>query len=247
MDYKKILLNKLLDRYEKSKSIYEQTNRRIILKMKDIKEYDIENFESKKIFHDIINELKNENIIDYSWELYETGNILKEIWLNKDNVEKAYTIVNRIDIRQQNSILLKYLNKYHFNQEWLEKYRNDMICYINEKHKTNSLFPYQFAEDVLKVLKEIDNKKEVLKRVLSINCFGDSKYFEKCIEHIIVRIIKKYLLANENLEEYTNEDILLEVGISKYPEVLEFCGDLEYYINDIKIEYKKETVRKLYK
>ena len=111
MDYKKILLNKLLDRYEKSKSIYEQTNRRIILKMKDIKEYDIENFESKKIFHDIINELKNENIIDYSWELYETGNILKEIWLNKDNEEKAYTIESKIVKEQQKGNRIKNLNK----------------------------------------------------------------------------------------------------------------------------------------
>ena len=50
----------------------------------------------------------------------------------------------------------------------------------------------------------------------------------------------------ENAEEYTDEDVLLEVGISKYPEVLEFCGDLECYIKDEKIEYKKETMRKLY-
>lgn len=71
MNYKLFLLNKLLDKYEKSKSIYEDTNRRIILKMKDLKEYNIENFETKKIFHDIIIELKNENIIDYSWEKYE--------------------------------------------------------------------------------------------------------------------------------------------------------------------------------
>ena len=34
MDYKKVLLEKLLDKYEKSKSLYEETNRRIILKMK---------------------------------------------------------------------------------------------------------------------------------------------------------------------------------------------------------------------
>ena len=247
MDYKKIVLNKLLDKYEKSKSIYAKTNRRILLKMKDLKEYDIENFETKKIFHDSMCDLKDKDIIDYSWEPYENGNILKEIWLSKENVDKAYLIVDRLDIKKQNAILLEYLEKYQFHEGWIEKYRKDMICYINEKHKTNQLFPYAFAEDILKVLKEIDNKKDVLKRVLSINCFGDSKYFEKNIEHHIVRIIKTYLLDNEGQEEYTNDDILLEVGISKYPEILEFCGDLEYDIKNEKIEYKKETVRKLYK
>lgn len=57
---------------------------------------------------------------------------------------------------------------------------------------------------------------------------------------------KKYLLEDEDQEKYNNDDILLEVGISRYPEILEFCGDLEYFIKNEKIEYKKETIRKLY-
>lgn len=70
MYYKNIILNKLLDKYEKSKSSYTESNRRIILKMKEIKEYDIENYETKKIFHDIVFELKTQ-LIDYSWKPYE--------------------------------------------------------------------------------------------------------------------------------------------------------------------------------
>lgn len=174
-----------------------------------------------------------------------SGNILKEIWLEKGNVSKAYQMVDKEDIKDLNNNILKILRQYSFRQEWIEQFKNDMICYVEEKHKTNNLLPYQYANDILKVLKEIDAEKEILKRVLSINCFGDSKYFEKNIEHIIVRIIKTYLL--ENAEEYTDEDVLLEVGISKYPEILEFCGDMQCYIKDEKIEYKKETMRKLYK
>lgn len=173
-----------------------------------------------------------------------SGNILKEIWLEKENVSKAYQIVGKEDIKDLNNNILQILRQYSFRQEWIENFKNDMICYVEEKHKTNNLLPYQYANDILKVLKEIDSEKEILKRVLSINCFGDSKYFEKNIEHIIVRIIKTYLL--ENAEEYTDEDVLLEVGISKYPEILEFCGDMQCYIKDEKIEYKKETMRKLY-
>lgn len=175
-----------------------------------------------------------------------SGNILQEIWLEKEHIDEAYAMINRIDIKEINSTLLSYLEKYQFNQIWIEQYRRDMICYLNEKHKTNNLFPFQFAEDILKVLKEIDNREEVLKRVLSIKCFGDSKYFEKNIEHIVIRIIKKYIIDNENQEEYSNDDILLKVGISKYPEILEFCGNLECVIKSEKIEYKKETIRQLY-
>ena len=77
MEYQKILLEKLLDKYEKSKSLYEQTNRRIILKMKSVKEYNIENYEIKKAFHDSIYELKKDGIIDYSWEEYEKRKYIK--------------------------------------------------------------------------------------------------------------------------------------------------------------------------
>ena len=39
--------------------------------MKNVKEYNIENYETKKFFHDSIYELKRDGIIDYSWEPYE--------------------------------------------------------------------------------------------------------------------------------------------------------------------------------
>ena len=77
MDYKKVLLEKLLDKYEKSKSLYEETNRRIILKMRNVKEYNIEKNNIKKVFHDSIYELKRDGIIDYSWEKYERRKYLK--------------------------------------------------------------------------------------------------------------------------------------------------------------------------
>ena len=71
MQYKNLLLNKLLDKYEKSKSSYADSNRRIILKMQELKEYDIENYEIKKLFHDIVYELENEQLIKYSWKQFE--------------------------------------------------------------------------------------------------------------------------------------------------------------------------------
>ena len=245
--YKNIILNKLLDKYEKSKSLYAKSNRRVIVKINELKEYNIEDYETKRIFHDVVQELKEEQLIDYVWQRYEKGNILQEIWLNKENVKKAYEIVNRIDVKKINEVLQSLLKEYQFNQDWIERYRKDMLKNLVEKHKMSSLFPFQFAKDILKVLKEIDCgfKQEILKRVLSMKCFGNSKYFEQNIEPIIVRIIKVYLLDKENYVGYHNDDILLEVGISRYPEIFEFCGDLEYFIKNEKIECKKETMRKL--
>ena len=145
----------------------------------------------------------------------KNGNILDKIWLNKENVEKAYLEVGRIGIQKTNNDLIKLLENAEFKQNWIETYKNDMLNYLKEKNKPNNLFPAKFAKDILKVLQVIDTSKENLKRVLSIKCFGDSKYFEKNIEHIIVRIIKKYLLNGYSQEEYTNDDILLQVRNNK--------------------------------
>lgn len=139
------------------------------------------------------------------------GNILNEIWLNIDNVEKAYLEVDRIGIKKTNDNLINLLENSLFKNSWLENFRSDMINYLNTKHKPNNLLPSEYARDIISVLKTIDNNEQNLKRVLSIKCFGDSKYFEKNIEHFIVRIVKKYFIDIEDREEYTNDDILLEV------------------------------------
>lgn len=47
------------------------SNRRIILKMKNLTGYNIENYDRKQIIHDVIFELKKEGIIDFSWQKYE--------------------------------------------------------------------------------------------------------------------------------------------------------------------------------
>lgn len=71
MDFEKIILNTLLDKYEVSKALYEASNRRIILKMKNLTGYNIENYDRKQIIHDVIFELKKAGIIDFSWQKYE--------------------------------------------------------------------------------------------------------------------------------------------------------------------------------
>ena len=101
----------------------------------------------------------------------------------------AYEKANRTNVKENIELLLKILEEAEFNQEWINEYKQDMINYLKEKHKTNNLFPVQFAQDILLVLKQIDNKEENLKRVLSIKCFGDSKYFCLKMQKNIVMMI----------------------------------------------------------
>lgn len=249
MQPKEIILNKLLEKYEKSKSYLKDTNRRILIKIEDIKEYNIENYNIKTIWHDTVGELKKENLIDFSWVKFNENNLLDKIWLNKDNINKAYEKAGRINPKQAYIVVQEQLKNIEFKQEWLNIFSSDVLTYMQNRQKENNLLPMKESEKILKALKEIDNMQEqqkipqVLKRVFSSKCFNDSKYFERNIEKYIIRILKKYYLSKEALISSINDDeILAQIGIIKYPEVIEFCGNINCKILGKKVNYCNETL-----
>jgi len=241
MGYKSVILNKLLDKYEKSKSYNGESNRRIFIKARSLKEYDIESYEDKLVFHDEVEELFRKRIIEYSWEEFEKGNILNEIWLVKDNVDKAYNEIKRSDKKIEVEEILREISQYNFTEEWILSFISDIKEHCYEKKKESRLLPYKFSKDILTALYNLTPDEEVLKRVFSIKCFGDSKYFEKNIESYIISIVKKYLLKDYS-DKITDEDVLREVGIVKLPEVIEFSGNLTATINGKDIFYYKDTM-----
>jgi len=64
---------------------------------------------------------------------------------------------------------------------------------------------------------------EYIERVFSLRTFGDSKIFEQSIKSRIISILRKYL---DNDDDTANEDILRQIGIVRYPEQFEFCGNI---------------------
>ena len=84
----------------------------------------------------------------------------------------------------------------------------------------------------------------ILKRAFSMKCYHDSKYFEKNIESILIKIVKRYY-TNMNLEnileEISDNDVLAQIGIVKYPEVIEFCGNMKCEIDGVKLTFSSKT------
>ncbi len=243
MNIKEIILNKLLEKYEKSKSYTENVNRRILLKMSQIKEYNIEDYEKRQLWNSICVDLKNKGLINFDWEKFEENNILKSIWLIKDNIEEVYKEANRLNPKEGYKVILRQCENINFSQEWLQHFLEDIKNYMLERQKESTLLPLEKSKDILVALSEIDtmlakNKNSVtLKRIFSIKCYNDSKYFERNIEKNIIRILKKYL----NLAELKDDEILAEIGITKYPEIIEFCGNINCIINGKVVQYLSFT------
>lgn len=247
MDYKKIILNKLLDKYEKSKSYVKSTNRRIMVKVEEIKEYDLENYEQKLLFHETLKELKLKKIVDFNYLKYEEGNILDKIWLEKENIVNAYIEAQRENPKENYVVILERLESENFKQEWLRNFCEHIKNYMLENQKECQLLSFGQFEDILKALEEIDkmqsinNAGTILKRIFSINCYNDSKYFEKNIEKNIIGIVKKFYFEENGDIELKDDDILKEVGIIKYPEIIEFCGNMRCTVKGKIIEFSDTT------
>lgn len=244
MNYKVIILNALLDKYEKSKSYQTDTNRRILLKAKEIQGYDIEDYEKTQQLYDTLKELKKEGWIGYSWEKYQENHILDSVWLNKDKITEVYKNIKRENPKEKSNQVCELLECQTFKNQWARDFKKDMISALKLTQKEVSYLPKQKAKDIIRALVKIEEiQKEVLKRVFSIQCYGDSKFFENEIEKILIRILRKYRIEKNYEKEFLDEEVLAEVGIVKAPEIIEFCGNLSLTIlpENQTISYQKET------
>ncbi|MEG1515647.1 MAG: DUF2220 family protein [Clostridia bacterium] len=240
----KKLMDMLLNKYERSNSFRTGTapTKRILLKLYDngkceFPEYDIEKSEQRIRINDSVQSLARSGLVGFDWMKGENGHIVSRIWLNMGNLQLAYGYARRqpkrhflFDVGVE---LANCMN--HIHAQWMQAYLQDACEYIERKQKMYPLVPENAMErqSLLKALRYIDSNEngELLKRIFSIRCFGDSKHFEKVVERKLLRILRKYI---DNDDGTTDEQLLNQIGIVKYPEQFEFCGPLSLRFPDCK-------------
>lgn len=243
MDYKSLLLNRLLDKFERSKAyLSTDVKRRILLTFgtDDYPEYDIEDSPKRELINAIVIDLSQKGLLQYEWLKHERGNIIAKVWLQMDNVRDAYRECGRVPKSDKASDVFDLVQKMKHKvvSPWIIHFIEDTIDRIENKKSPLPYLPEDVpqAKAILLALEAIDRmgkgteNEESLERVFSLKCYGDSKYFERHVKRKIIEVIKKYLLAElyeENgLAEVVDEDILAQVGIVKAPELMEFSGGL---------------------
>ena len=193
MNYQEIILNELLDKYEKSKSYTHEVNRKISVTVSQMKQYHTENYEEKMYFHEAVKTLQKKNLIDYNWIKHEKENLLDKIWLVKENVSKAYQEINRVNPKEKYTSVFQQLSIIRFHIEWMENFRMDMMQEMNDKQRECTLLPVDHAKDIILALQKIDNiamntnTVSVLKRTFSVQCYKNSKHFEREVEKYLLK------------------------------------------------------------
>lgn len=191
MTFKKIqevVLNKLLDKYEKSKTFIgtNQINQsfgkkisEIFSKYNDDAEYDL--------FCDINDALHKLETLQYISIIYERGDIINMVSLNVANLGEIYEFVGREPKKDENDWLLDTMLSFEIklNNDSRLKLLGEYFKVQREKISKNQKVEYYDSEktgyvDLLTLVYELlTNESEIFVRDLSIRLFHDSKKVEK--------------------------------------------------------------------
>lgn len=246
MKYKKLVLDRLLDRYEKSRSFIDgNSKRRVMLKMTkgDFPEYDIEKPLIRETFNSIVEELAEKGLVGFDWLKHEKGNIIEKVWLNVSRVGDCYAEIGRKARRiVLDALLSRVIDiKVKAKGGWIAEFLAETEQSIKEKASTAGLLPAD-EEQAVAILEVLDSLRKLeggqcLERVFSLRCFNDSKYFEKKVRNRLVGIIKRYCLEQELMDEMSDDDALMQVGILQSPEQVDFKGGICGAVNGRKIDF----------
>ncbi|GHU43809.1 hypothetical protein FACS1894111_10040 [Clostridia bacterium] len=226
----------LLDKYERSIFFREKkaVTRRILLNFydggkSDFPYYDIEQSERRIRINGAVEELCNLQMLSFEWMKGERNHIIAKVWLNPEKLEAAYQFVGRKAKSDEiDEILSEILAvKERVLSPCFQLFLQDVYETISRKRSMVNLIPgeKQERQNLFKAICGIDemNGRELTERAFSLQYFGDSKMFERSIKARMLRILRKYQECDDDSKD---EEVLRQVGIFKYPEQFEFCGNI---------------------
>lgn len=222
--YSKKMLNRLLDKYEKSKSFTEDNvkNQNFYLYIsREFPKYDDDSdYDTFMAVNDAIAELEDAGYIGVD---RKKSGIVSRIRLNVLQLAFIYQSAARTPKIEENKWLEAVLTNWIKNQEenqLLHRYAVSQLrriaenkgveCYSGNRHE---------YEDILKAFQYVsNNEKESFIRDVSIDLFGDSKRFGQ-----IQRKVQTLLYQYGDFEE--RESVLEECGVVKTPTYVMMKGN----------------------
>lgn len=233
-DFEKIILNKLLDKYEKSKLSKGGTKvtRSINLTTKDevLKSYnDYNSYKYVEINDSILRDLEDKGFIitNYNNETF------KSLSLKIENVDKIYKYLKREKPSNELKKIKEVLNKYNF-----ENFVDEFINYVKEKVEKDYNYPKSYFNDskqldlILNIFTKLfTNEEEMKKRDFSAKYLGDSKLFES-VQGKIIKIIKDF----DGKDDLNDDDILAAYNITNNHSYALIKNNLIFQINNLVID-----------
>jgi hypothetical protein len=233
---KKSLLNKLIDKYESSKSFIgkNRLNQSFSIRPEKIfpKYLDDEEVDFFSDVNDSIKDLESKEFISVDWA---KGSIAKKLSLNINHLDDVYKYIDRQPRKQIQEWLLSVFDKYQNNAcELLRNYfkvqrsrieENQNVEFFNSNEKD--------FEDSIRAIDYIQkNTAEILIRNASLALFKDSKRLENIVS-TIETLMRKY-------GDYDGcDDILAECNVVRTPTQVFVKGNASICLNTQIIDLSK--------
>lgn len=240
MKYEEKILTYLVDNYRKSKkdSGDNKTNRRTQIKPEKLyKKYNANDgdFEEISELNRAVDKLNELGFVTRTMEAF--GTQLLCIYLVDEKVcdiEKYLTNhYGYVSKDMQIERLQKIVNKYKISSPICEKECDRLEKYISERKVPKNI---DELDDTLKAVAFIEKNHENLYiREVSMNVYGDSKYFENTTLQPVCNILRNHLNRNIKDDEMLDE-ILLDYHIAKEPQKICIKGKAIITISGIDVD-----------
>lgn len=230
-----IILNRLLDKYEKSKHLKEPgtSNRRVMLQTdkKDLPEYQYENATIRDKFNESARLLEQQGFVSVKW--VPERPVIHQISLNLDVVQKAYALVGRQhpvqSVSDYCSIIETALKQ--VNSPWILEWGTSVCSQMRSSLSLPAVCKQgsEYLKGLLRAFGYYDTLRgcSITMRTFSSVCYHDTKRFERDYRDNFLKIAESF---HPDLHEICSQQALSPkeqlavMGIYARPELYELSG-----------------------
>lgn len=235
MTEQRMILNRLLDKYENSRHLSEPgaSTRRVMLRVekKELPGYLYEDAAIRDSYNEAALELEKKHLVQLEW--VKGRPVLSAVVLCLDRIVPCYAAAERVHPRVRAKQVTDAVRTGLDGTAvpWIAAWRDDVCKSADEEMKVPAFCKKDTAilRDLLCAFREYAALSDsITMRAFSGRCFSDTKYFERNVRDLFLTIARKYdtelaLACDEN--KLREREQLAYLGIYARPELYELAGN----------------------
>ena len=235
MTEQSIILSRLLDKFENSKHLSDPgtSHRRVMLRVekKELPEYRYEDATTRDAYNEAARMLEAKKLVQLEW--VKGRPLLSAVVLNLEQVILCYTELGRVHPKTRANHIATLIDSSleGVSIPWIVAWKEDICSEAVEHLKIPNFCKSDdfLLQDLLCSFWEYAALPgSITMRAFSSKCFSDTKYFERNIRDLFLRIARKYdntlaLACEEN--NLGEKEQLAFLGIYARPEHYELAGN----------------------
>lgn len=241
MTEQRMILNRLLDKYENSRHLSEPgaSTRRVMLRVekKELPGYLYEDAAIRDSYNEAALELEKQHLVQLEW--VKGRPVLSAVVLRLDRIMPCYAAAERVHPRVRAKQVTDAVRAGLGGTAvpWIAAWRDDVCKSADEEMKVPAFCKKDTAilRDLLRAFREYAALSgSITMRAFSSRCFSDTKYFERNARDLFLTIARKYdtelaLACDEN--KLGEREQLAYLGIYARPELYELAGNCNIRTN----------------